>query len=310
MKRDFLTLNDLSQAEILALFDRAATLKTDRAAGRRGGILPHRTLGMIFDKPSTRTRVSFEAGMNELGGSALFLSRADSQLSRNEPVSHAARVLSRYLDALVIRTFAQEDIEEMARCADIPVINGLTDLYHPCQVLTDMFTVWERKGDLGRLKIAWIGDGHNMAHSWINAAGIMGFELVLAVPQGYDPNPYILERALDRSDGTIRLVRDPAEAASDADVLNTDVWTSMDQEDEVERRRRDFRPYQLNADLVAQAKPDALVLHCLPAHVGEEITEDVLEGPRSVVFDQAENRMHAQKALLEALILREFPTAP
>lgn len=306
MKRDFLTLNDLSQAEIQALLERAAQLKADRAAGRRGGLLAYRTLGMIFDKPSTRTRVSFEAGMYEMGGSVLFLSRSDTQLSRNEPVSDSARVLSRYLDALVIRTFSQDDVEEMARYADIPVINGLTDLYHPCQVLSDMFTIREKKGDIQRLKIAWIGDGHNMAHSWINAAGIMGFDLVLAVPEGYGPDPGILARASTRAEGSIRLVRDPAEAAAGADVLNTDVWTSMDQEEEAETRRRDFRPYQINASLVARAKPDALVLHCLPAHVGEEITEDVLEGPQSVVFDQAENRMHAQKALLEALILRKL----
>lgn len=306
MKRDFLTLNDLSRAEIQALLARAAELKAERAAGRRGGPLAYRTLGMIFDKPSTRTRVSFEAGMNELGGSALFLSRADSQLSRNEPVSHSARVLSRYLDALVIRTFSQDHVEELARYADIPVINGLTDLYHPCQVLSDMFTVWEKKGDLRPLKIAWIGDGHNMAHSWLNAAGIMGFELILAVPEGYGPDPGILARASVRAEGSIRLVRDPAEAATGADVLNTDVWASMDQEDEAEARCKVFRPYQLNAALVAKARPDALVLHCLPAHVGEEITEEVLEGPRSVVFDQAENRMHAQKALLEALILRKL----
>jgi ornithine carbamoyltransferase len=306
MKRDFLTLNDLSRAEVQVLLNRAAQLKADRAAGRRGGSLAYRTVGMIFDKPSTRTRVSFEAGMYEMGGSVLFLSRSDTQFSRNEPVSHSARVLSRYLDALVIRTFSQNDVEEMARYADIPVINGLTDLYHPCQVLSDMFTIREKKGDIQRLKIAWIGDGHNMAHSWINAAGIMGFDLVLAVPEGYGPDPGILARASDRAEGSIRLVRDPAEAAAGADVLNTDVWTSMDQEDEAELRRRVFRPYQLNASLVARAKPDALVLHCLPAHVGEEITEDVLEGPQSVVFDQAENRMHAQKALLEALILRKL----
>ena len=306
MKRDFLTLNDLSRAEIQVLLDRAAELKADRAAGRRGGLLAYRTLGMIFDKPSTRTRVSFEVGMFEMGGSGLFLSRSDTHFSRNEPVSHSARVLSRYLDALVIRTFSQDDVEEMARYADIPVINGLTDLYHPCQVLSDMFTIRERKPDLQRLKIAWIGDGHNMAHSWINAAGIMGFDLVLAVPEGYGPDPDILARASAKAQGSIRLVRDPVEAAAGADVLNTDVWTSMDQEDEAEARRKVFRPYQLNAGLAAKAKKDALVLHCLPAHVGEEITEEVLEGPQSVVFDQAENRMHVQKALLEALILRKL----
>jgi ornithine carbamoyltransferase len=306
MKRDFLTLNDLSRAEIQVLLDRAAQLKADRAAGRRGGSLAYRTLGMIFDKPSTRTRVSFEVGMFEMGGSGLFLSRSDTQFSRNEPVSHSARVLSRYLDALVIRTFSQDDVEELARHADIPVINGLTDLYHPCQVLSDMFTIRERKPDLQRLKIAWIGDGHNMAHSWINAAGIMGFDLVLAVPEGYGPDPDILARASAKAQGSIRLVQDPVEAAAGADVLNTDVWTSMDQEDEAETRRRVFRPYQLNAGLAAQAKKDVLVLHCLPAHVGEEITEEVLEGPGSVVFDQAENRMHVQKALLEALILRKL----
>ena len=302
MKRDYLTFYDLEASEVLALFEAASRLKADRNMGKRGGSLIYHTVGMLFDKPSTRTRTSFEAGVNELGGGVVFLHRSETQMSRNEPVSHTARVMSRYLDALVIRTFDQSEIEALAEHASIPVINALTDDYHPCQVLCDLFTIWERKGSLDNLKAAWIGDGNNMAHSWINAAAVMGFELSLAVPAGYEPRADILEAARKKSNKPITLTNDPVEAVKDASIINTDVWASMGQEDEAEARADIFRPFQVNADLVAKAAPGALVLHCLPAHLGEEITEDVLEGPQSVIFDQVENRLHGQKALLEFLI--------
>jgi ornithine carbamoyltransferase len=302
MKRDFLTFYDLDASEVLALLEAASGLKADRKMGKRGGSLTHRTVGMLFDKPSTRTRVSFEAGVNELGGGVIFLNRSETQMSRNEPISHSARVLSRYLDALVIRTYHQSEIEELAEHASIPVINALTDDYHPCQVLCDLFTIWERRGSLDDLKVAWIGDGNNMAHSWINAAVVMDFELALAVPPGYEPRADILETARNKTGKPITLTNDPEEAVKGALVVNTDVWASMGQENEAEARADIFRPFQVNAALMAKAAPDALVLHCLPAHLGEEITEDVLEGPQSVVFDQAENRLHGQKALLEFLI--------
>ncbi|MBW2622880.1 MAG: ornithine carbamoyltransferase [Deltaproteobacteria bacterium] len=302
MKRDFLTFYDLDASEVLALLEAASRLKADRKMGKRGGSLTHRTVGMLFDKPSTRTRVSFEAGVNELGGGVVFLHRSETQMSRNEPISHSARVLSRYLDALVIRTYDQSEIEELAEYASIPVINALTDDYHPCQVLCDLFTIRERRGSLDDLKVAWIGDGNNMAHSWINAAAVMDFELALAVPKGYEPRADILETARKKTSKPITLTNDSGEAVNGASVINTDVWASMGQENEAEARADVFRPFQVNAELVAKAAPNALVLHCLPAHLGEEITEDVLEGPQSVVFDQAENRLHGQKALLEFLI--------
>jgi len=303
MKKDFLTINDLSRTEVYALFERASYLKEERARGRRPASLAGRTVGMLFNKPSTRTRVSFEAGVYELGGSVVFLHHQETQLSRNEPISHSARVLSRYLDAFIIRTYEQEELEEMAAHADIPIINALTNLYHPCQVLSDMFTIWEQRGNLDDLKVAWIGDGFNMAQSWIHGAALMGLELSLAVPEGYEPNSDILKAARARAEKPITLTRNPMEAVRGAEAINTDVWASMGQENETEKRLRAFRPYQVNAALVALADPRAIVLHCLPAHLGEEITEEVLEGPQSVVFDQTENKLHVQKALLEYLIL-------
>ena len=298
MKRDFLTLADLTRDEIQGLLADAARLKADRAAGRRADGLSGRTLGMIFNKPSTRTRVSFEVGIYELGGQVVYIQDTETQLSRREPISHAARVLSRYLDALVIRTYSHEEIEEMAKFASIPIINALTDKYHPCQVLSDLLTIVEKKGRLEGLKVAWIGDGNNMAHSWINAAAVMGFELALATPEGYEPDDGLLARARDGAKTSISLTTNPREAVAGADVINTDVWASMGWEAEAEERARRFRDFQVNTDLVALANPGALVMHCLPAHLGDEITEEVLEGPQSVVFDQAENRLHAQKALL------------
>lgn len=296
MIKDLLTVNNLSRDEILELIDRGLEIKkTGRPAEQR---LLGFTLGLLFDKSSTRTRVSFETAMFRLGGHTLFLSRADTQLSRNEPVKDTARVLSRYIDALAVRTFSQALVEELAHWADIPVINALTDRFHPCQVLSDLMTIREHREDLRELKVAWVGDGNNVAHSWINLARIMEFDLTLACPSGYRPQPDVLEGVGDN----IRLTSSPAEAVREADVVNTDVWTSMGQDAEREQRLEAFKGFQLNADLLHSAKPGVLIMHCLPAHRGEEITDEVLEGPNSVVFDQAENKMHLHQALLERLL--------
>jgi ornithine carbamoyltransferase len=296
MKRDFLSIPDLTGDEIEYLLNKALEMKRAGKGYRRS--LSGYTLGLLFEKASTRTRVSFEAAMYRLGGTTLFLSSRDTQLSRGEPVKDTARVLSRYLDGLSIRTFSQGVVEEMAQWADIPVINALTDKYHPCQVLSDLMTVKEKKGRLDDLTVAWIGDGNNMANSWINAAKTMGFRLCLACPSGYEPDGDILAGAGEN----VRLTRNPQEAVQGVDVINTDVWASMGQEKEQQKRIADFRGFQVDENLVKQAKPDAIVLHCLPAHRGEEIAEAVLEGPGSVVFDQAENKMHLHQALLEWLI--------
>ena len=296
MGKDFLTIRDLTAGDIMALIDRGLVIKKSGRDQERP--FTGRTLGLIFDKSSTRTRISFETAMFRLGGQTLFMSRADTQLSRGEPVKDTARVLSRYLDALAIRTYSQELVEEMAFWAEVPVINALTDQYHPCQILSDLMTVKEKRGTLEDMKVAWIGDGNNVAQSWINAAGILGFELVLACPTGYHPNPELVKA----SGGKIRVVDSPAEAARGADVINTDVWISMGQEAERDQRLSSFKGFQLNASLVELCKPDALIMHCLPAHRGEEISAEVLEGPSSVVFDQAENKMHLHQALLETLL--------
>jgi len=299
MGKDFLTIRGLTKEEILALIDRGRELKKQGRNAARS--LSGYTLGLIFDKASTRTRVSFETAMFTLGGQTLFLSRADTQLARDETVADTARVLSRYLDALVIRTYSQGLVEEMAKWSDIPIINALTDLYHPCQGLSDLMTVAEKKGTLDNLKIAWIGDGNNVAHSWINAAHIMGFEMVLACPPGYHPLPEVLEGV----GHNIRVVEDPREAAEGANVINTDVWASMGQEDQKDKRLSDFRGFQVDQSLVQLCEPDVLVMHCLPAHRGEEIASDVMDGPNSIVFDQAENKLHLHKALLERLLIKE-----
>jgi ornithine carbamoyltransferase len=295
MKRDLLTMRELTREELLSLLRRGLELKRGEGDGT---VLRGRTLALIFQKASTRTRVSFEAAMFRLGGQTLFLTSADSQMSRDEPIKDTARVLSRYVDAMAIRTYSQALVEEMAFWAQIPVINALTDLYHPCQVLSDLMTVQEKKGRVHDLRVAWIGDGNNVAHSWIEAAKVLGFHLVLACPPGYEPEEKVLEGAAEN----IRIVADPREAVSEADVINTDVWTSMGQDAEREKRLRDFQGFQIHDALIRLAKPDAIVMHCLPAHRGEEITESVLEGPHSVVFDQAENKMHLHQALLEWLI--------
>ena len=304
-KRDFLRLTDLPREELLELLERAAEWKLLGKKGPRP--LEHATLGLLFEKASTRTRVSFETAAYQLGGHAMFLSPRDTQLGRGEPIQDTARVLSRYLDALVVRTFEHAKLEELARWASVPIVNALTDASHPCQVLADLQTVGERFGQdaIGRgdLEVAWVGDGNNMANSWIEASIILGFRLRIACPAGYDPDPALLARA-----GTkVRVVRTPREAAAGAHVVNTDVWASMGQEAEAAQRAEKFRGFIVARALLAAADPKAIVLHCLPAHRGEEIAEDVLEGPQSAVFDEAENRLHAQKALLE-LLLQESMT--
>lgn len=302
MKRDLLTILDLSAEEIEALLQRATLMKERLKKGKLEASLAGKTLGLLFDKPSTRTRVSFEVAMYQLGGHVLFMSSKETQLSRDESLRDTALVLSRYIDGLVVRTYEDERLRELASHAAIPVINGLTDLYHPCQVLGDILTVREKKGDLDSLKVAWVGDGNNVAHSWINAAVRLPFQLSLACPPAYQPRRDILQRAHESAGDRIHLGQDPAEAVSNADVINTDVWTSMGQEEERQKRLAAFRDYQINDELVRKAKSDVIVMHCLPAHRGEEITDGVMDGPNSVVFDQAENRMHLQRALLDWLL--------
>jgi ornithine carbamoyltransferase len=292
-KRDFLAIPDFSKAELLALFDLAARMKSGAYRERP---LAGKTLGMIFAKSSTRTRVSFEVGAYQLGGHALFLSSRDIQLGRGEPIRDTARVLSRYLDGIMIRTFDHADIEELARYGTIPVINGLTDLSHPCQILADLLTVREALGGWDGKVVAWVGDGNNMAHSWIEAAGVLGFELRLACPEGYDPNPAFLERFGKQT--RITLTRSPAEAVAGAHVVNTDVWASMGQEEEQAVREKAFRGFIIDDAMMARADRSAIFLHCLPAHRGEEVAAEVIDGPQSVVFDEAENRLHAQKGVL------------
>jgi ornithine carbamoyltransferase len=296
--RDFLAIPDFSAPELLALFDLAERMRTG-AYDRKP--LAGKTLAMIFMKASTRTRVSFEVGTFQLGGHALFLSPRDVQLGRGEPIADTARVLSRYVDGIMIRTFAHQDVEELARYASVPVINGLTDLLHPCQILADLLTVRQFLGGWEGKKVAWIGDGNNMANSWINAAYRLGFELALACPEGYEPADHLMERAKN-ANARITLTRDPKEAIDGADVVNTDVWASMGQEDEQKKRERDFAGYSVNKQLMRRASTDAIVLHCLPAHRGEEVSAEVIDGPQSRVWDEAENRLHIQKAIMAVLM--------
>jgi ornithine carbamoyltransferase len=298
MIRHFLSIADYETDELYELLDLAHRMKRGDYTGRP---LAGRTLAMIFEKSSTRTRVSFEVGTYQLGGHALFLSSRDIQLGRGEPIRDMARVLSRYVDGIMIRTFAQETLDELARYATVPIINGLTDLLHPCQVMADVMTIQESLGrDLRARKVAWIGDGNNMANSWLNAAYRFGFELRLACPEGYRPDPTILERA--QSATTVMLTADPEQAIEGADVVNTDVWTSMGQEEETAAREQAFVGYHVDDALMARAADSAIFLHCLPAHRGEEVADSVIEGPQSRVFDEAENRLHAQKAILARLM--------
>jgi len=295
--RDFLAIPDFSAAELEALFQLAESM---RAGTYTKKPLAGKSLAMIFMKASTRTRVSFEVGAWQLGGHALFLSPRDIQLGRGEPVSDTAKVLSRYVDGIMIRTFSHAEVEELAREAAVPVINGLTDLLHPCQILADILTVRQHLGTIAGKKVAWIGDGNNMANSWINASYRLGFELALACPEGYDPDPAILKRA--QAVSTVTVVRDPKEAVRGAHVVNTDVWASMGQEEEQAAREQAFAGFTVDAALMREAASDAIFLHCLPAHRGEEVSADVIDGPQSRVWDEAENRLHIQKAIMAALM--------
>ncbi|MBI5886004.1 MAG: ornithine carbamoyltransferase [Deltaproteobacteria bacterium] len=297
-----LTIKDLTSDAAQGLLGRAAALKAWKKAGIPYSPFIGRTLGLIFEKASTRTRVSFEAGMAQLGGSSIFISPKDSQMGRGEPVRDTARVLSRYVDAVVVRTFAHTIVEEFAHYSTVPVINGLTDTHHPCQVLADIMTIIERKGGYSGVKVCWIGDGNNMANSWIEAAALLGFDLTLACPDGHRPDPDFFKRATEGASSKIKVVTDPAEAATGADVLNTDVWASMGQEAEAALRKAAFAGYQINRRMLSLANKDAIVLHCLPAHRDEEITGEVMEGAQSVIWDQAENRLHIQKAIIEMLL--------
>lgn len=300
MKRDFLTIWDLSADEIRSIVDRALELK--RGKDRNKCPLMGKSIGLLFEKASTRTRVSFETGLYQLGAQALYMNASELQMGRGETISDTARTLSRYLSAIVIRTHEHSRVQEFASCAAATVINGLSNRHHPCQVLADLLTIQEGKGRLEGIRLAYIGDGNNVANSLIEAASRMGIHFVMASPEGYEPDPDVLERAREGAKGDIIMLRDPREAAGRADVIYTDVWVSMGQEKEAEERKKRFRPYQLNETLLSCAKKDAIVLHCLPAHRGEEITDEVMDGPHSKVFDQAENRLHSQKALMEFLL--------
>jgi ornithine carbamoyltransferase len=296
--RHFLTLLDLSPDELNTMIHRAIELKTNWRNGKIFEPLKNKTLAMVFEKSSTRTRVSFETGMNQFGGHALFLSPRDTQLGRGEPVEDTARVLSQMVDGVMIRTFEHKKIERFSEYCSVPVINALTDQYHPCQLLADMQTFVEHRGSIQGATVSWIGDGNNMCHSYINAAIQFDFQLNIACPEGFDPDPEILARAGDRA----KIIRDPMEAAIDSNLIVTDVWASMGQEEEQTQREMAFRDYQVTQQMMAQADNDALFMHCLPAHRGEEVSTEVLEGTQSVVWDEAGNRLHAQKALLEFLM--------
>ncbi|WP_067726593.1 ornithine carbamoyltransferase [Oceanobacillus damuensis] len=303
--RDFLTLADYTQEEINYLIDLADYIKKQKQEGNAFEPLKGKTLGMIFEKSSTRTRVSFEAGIYQLGGLGIFLSSKDIQIGRGETIADTAQVLSGYLDGIMIRTFSQKTVEELAEFASIPVINGLTDLYHPCQVLADLQTIKETKGTLKGVKVVYIGDGNNMAHSLMMGAAIMGMDLVISAPAGYQPDKAVTEKAIQIAEehhAKISIEVDPSVAVKDADVIYTDVWASMGQEEEQLKRERDFAEYQVNATLLSKAKDDVTFMHCLPAHRGEEVSAEVIDGKHSVIFQQAENRLHAQKALMTALM--------
>lgn len=303
--KDLISVHDWSTEEVFQVLKTAEMLKTCSKAGKEMALLPGKALGMIFTKPSTRTRVSFEVAIHQLGGYALYLSASDLQLGRGETVADTARVLSRYLDGIVIRTYAHSDVVELARYASIPVINGLTDLLHPCQALADVFTIYEKRGKLDGLTLAFVGDGDNVAHSLMFACAKVGMNVRVATPRGYEPDPEVVSAAkadAQASSSEITLLNDPVEAVKGADVVYTDVWVSMGKEAEKEERKKAFLPYRVNSNLMEAAKPDAIFMHCLPAHRGDEVTDDVMDGPRSVVWDQAENRLHIQKAIL-ALVM-------
>lgn len=305
--KDLISIADLERETILEIFDTTRELKTKQKKDKPTPLLEGKSLGMIFHKPSTRTRVSFEVGMYQLGGDALYLGAGDLQLGRGETIADTARTLSRYLDGIMIRTFSHGDVVELARHATIPVINGLTNLLHPCQVLADIYTVIEQfeldpaDPRLGEIKVAFVGDGNNVANSWVNAASRLDFSFTICPPSGYEPDKDIWAAA-EKAGARITIEREPVKAVSDADIVYTDVWASMGQEGEREKRMKAFLPYQVNEKLMAKAKGGARLMHCLPAHRGEEVTDGVLDGPASIVFDQAENRLHVQKAIMALLM--------
>jgi ornithine carbamoyltransferase len=299
--KHLISMADLSQEEIVALLDVATELKEKRVKGKVTDLLKNKSIGMIFEKSSTRTRVSFEVAMNDLGGHALYMNPRDMQLGRGETVADTAKVLSRYLYGIVARVYSHDTVTELAEHSDVPVINALSDKEHPCQILSDLLTIREYKNRLKGLKYAWVGDGNNVCNSAILGCTLTGMEVAVACPPGYEPDPGIVKQAR-RLGGKVTVTNDPAEAAKNADILYTDVWVSMGDEEEREKRLRDLAPYQINMRLVDLAKHDVIVMHCLPAHRGEEISAEVMDGPHSVVFDQAENRLHTQKALLLKLM--------
>lgn len=303
MNKDFLALSDWTLEDLESIFSLTRELKQKQKEGTPHRLLEGQTLGMIFEKSSTRTRVSFEVGMFQLGGHGLFLHSGTTQMGRGEPIKDTARVMSGYCDGVMARTYSHQALEEFAENSYVPIINGLSDLYHPCQLVADMFTVTEHKEDYRNLKYCWVGDGNNMANSWINAAALVGFELRIATPKGYEPDQDIVAMA-EKSGANIILTNDPREAAAGVDVLNTDVWASMGHEAEQQERIKAFTGFQINTALLKLAAPDAVVMHCLPAHRDEEITDDVVEGAQSIIFDEAENRLHAQKAILATLMAR------
>ncbi len=302
MMKHFLALHDFNKEELDKILNLAAELKQKQKSGAEHHLLKGKTLAMLFDKASTRTRISFEVGMFQLGGHALFVSSSNSQMGRGEPVRDSARVMSRYCDGVMIRTFGQEIVDEFARYSSVPVINGLTDLFHPCQILADLQTVIEHKGGYKGLKFAWIGDGNNMANTWIEAAAIFGFDLALACPGGYQPDQQVWNWAQNKATSKITITEKPEEAVRNADVINTDVWASMGQEAEQKERELAFQGYCVDDRLLEPAAVDCIVMHCLPAHRGEEISDSVIEGKHSVVWDEAENRLHIQKAILVNLM--------
>jgi len=302
MKRDFLNLEPFTRQELDRLFALTRELKEKQKRGVPHRLLEGKGVALIFEKASTRTRISFEVGVAQLGAHPLFIDSRTSQMGRGEPIRDTARVMSRYVDGVMIRTFGQEIVEEFARYASVPVINGLTDLFHPCQVMADLFTVIEKKGGYEGLRFAWIGDGNNMANSWIEAATILGFDLAIACPTGYEPDRRVWEWAQEHATSSITITEDPEEAVAGADVLNTDVWASMGQESEKLQREQAFQGYCIDERLLSRARPDCIVMHCLPAHRGEEISDGVIEGPHSVVWDEAENRLHVQKAIMAMLM--------
>ena len=301
MSKHFLAISDFSKGEILEIFDLTEDLKSKQKNDEPHKLLEGKTLAMIFAKPSARTRVSFEVGMFQLGGHALYLGPNDIQIGKRESVGDISQVLSRYVDIIMARLFGHEDILELAKHATVPIVNGLTDLLHPCQIMADLFTIYEKKGRRDNLKIAYLGDGNNVTNSWINIASKIPMTLSLAIPEGYDPDDEILKSAMQSGISEIQIFRSPAEAAQNADVIYTDVWASMGQEAEAETRKIAFRNFQVNADLLKSAAADCLVMHCLPAHRGDEITNEVIDGPHSIVFDEAENRLHVQKAIMVKL---------